>query len=87
MARIEVTDPFSGAVVTVEEDSPQAKAWGAVPTGPGYDLTKALADWKVDELKAYATEHEIALGEATKKAEIAAVIAASDKAPKAPETE
>lgn len=28
MARVKVTDPYSGATLTVEDDSPQAKAWG-----------------------------------------------------------
>lgn len=28
MARIKVTDPHSGVTITVNDDSPQAKAWG-----------------------------------------------------------
>lgn len=28
MARVKVTDPYSGATIIVDADSPQAKAWG-----------------------------------------------------------
>lgn len=28
MARIKVTDPHTGVTITVNDDSPQAKAWG-----------------------------------------------------------
>lgn len=28
MARIDVVDPYSGATINVEPDSPQARAWG-----------------------------------------------------------
>lgn len=28
MGRVKVTDPYSGATITVRDDSPQAKLWG-----------------------------------------------------------
>lgn len=28
MARVKVTDPHTGVTITVNDDSPQAKAWG-----------------------------------------------------------
>lgn len=34
-------------------------------------------DWKADELKAYAAEHEVDLGDATKKADMVAVLEAA----------
>lgn len=47
--------------------------------GMGYEVTgeadaKPIEDMKVDELKAYAAENNIDLGEATKKADILKVI-------------
>lgn len=42
---------------------------------------KTLDDMKVDELKAYADGHNIDLGEATKKADILAVIQAASQEP------
>lgn len=33
MARIKVTDPYTGVTVTVNDDSPQAKAWGESSPG------------------------------------------------------
>ena len=31
MAWVEVTEPMTGVTLTVQEDSPQAKAWGESP--------------------------------------------------------
>lgn len=47
--------------------------------GMGYEVTgeadaKPIEDMKVDELKAYAAENNIDLGEATKKADILKII-------------
>lgn len=47
--------------------------------GMGYEVTgeadaKSIDDMKVDELKAYAAENNIDLGEATKKADILKII-------------
>ena len=47
--------------------------------GMGYEVTgeadaKLIEDMKVDELKAYAAENNIDLGEATKKADILKII-------------
>ncbi|MFC9786438.1 hypothetical protein [Rhodococcus sp. NPDC127528] len=50
-----------------------------VDTDDAADLDGGPSDsWKVPELKAYAAEHGIELGEATKKADILAAIAAGD---------
>lgn len=52
------------------------KGWRVVQTTSGGDgPTEPNESWKVDELKAYAAEHDIDLGDATKKADIVAAIA------------
>ncbi len=79
MARVDVVDPYSGATVNVEGDSPQAKAWrradaeAVVDGGPN-------ESWEVADLVAYADEHDIDLGDATKKVDVlAAIFAAEDE--------
>ena len=34
MAWVEVIEPMTGVTLTVQEDSPQAKAWGESPKQP-----------------------------------------------------
>ena len=67
----------TGIVVSVDDSKDERFASGWKP----YDGTESAPksdtpdkSWKVDELKAYAAEHSIDLGEATKKDDIIAVL-------------
>lgn len=69
-------------------DVPEARAafysergWGVVPEAPAFPDGEPTADWKADELKAYAAEHDIDLGDATKKADIVDAITAAQVPP------
>lgn len=69
----------TGVVVVVSDTTATRLGSDWVP----FDGTEPLSDvpdksWKVAALKAYAEEHEIDLGAATKKDDILAVIAAAD---------
>lgn len=60
----------------VYADTPRTRA-AARPAGPGPDSgEKPVERMNVEQLKAYAAEHDIALGDATKKAEILAAVVA-----------
>lgn len=75
-----------GRVVDVPEnlvDSYTSLGWEPLDGESGETSgtpTAPSKSWKVDELTAYATEHGIDLGGATKKADILAVIEAAAKA-------
>jgi hypothetical protein len=65
----------SGAVVSVRDDKVLGSEWGLVDgatRGESPDST-----WKVADLKAYASDNGIDLGDATKKEDIVAAIAAA----------
>lgn len=71
----------TGAVVNVSDEKAKQLGTGwASPDGKAAERSETPdKTWKVDELKAYAAEHEIDLGEATKKDEIIAAISASEE--------
>lgn len=64
----------TGVVISVDDskDDRFASGWKT----PGEDAKSETPDktWKVAELKAYATEHQIELGDATKKDDVLAAI-------------
>lgn len=71
----------TGVIVDVRDDHPITtdSAWGPVDGKKAAERSETPdKSWKVDELKAYATENGIDLGEATKKDDILAAINASD---------
>lgn len=68
----------SGAVVSVRDDKVLGSEWGPAD---GTDTRSESPDstWKVADLKAYAADNGVDLGDATKKDDIVAAIAgASD---------
>ena len=73
----------TGRLVDVPESLAKgyrAAGWADAPVAPKAPVTpegEPTADWKVDQLKAYAAERGIDLGEASKKADIVEVIAAA----------
>ncbi|TAJ46353.1 MAG: hypothetical protein EPO52_17625 [Herbiconiux sp.] len=74
----------TGVVVSVDDSKDDRFVSGWKLFGTASPATKSDApdkSWKVEELKAYAEEHTIDLGEATKKDDIIAVIAASSTSP------
>ena len=75
MSRFENLDTH--VVVSVDDSKDDRFASGWKPyTGETAAARSETPDktWKVDELKAYAAEHSIDLGEATKKDDIIAVL-------------
>lgn len=78
---ITLTHPGKGRQVTVPEavaDSYISQGWVAAGSpAPAEQESVPSKSWKVDELKAYAEEREIDLGDATKKADILSVIEAA----------
>lgn len=77
---ITLTHPGKGRQVTVPDavaESYVSQGW-VVPgsPAPAEPDSAPSKSWKVDELKAYADEHSIDLGDATKKADILSVIEA-----------
>lgn len=71
------------ADVAVEITNPKAWVGGKVPDLDSEDTVVEIPEgdpaesWTNDQLKAYAAKHEIDLGDASKKAEYLAVIAAA----------
>lgn len=79
---ITLTHPGKGRQVTVPEnvaESYTSQGWVAeeAPTPAEQDSTPNPA-WKVEQLKAYAAERGIDLGDATKKADILTVLLAEE---------
>lgn len=80
---ITLTHPGKGRQVTVPDDVAESyisQGW-VVPGSPalaGADSAPSMS-WKVDDLKAYAEERAIDIGDSTKKADILAVIEASSE--------
>ena len=76
----------NGTIVRLSEDEAKriGRAYRSVDGDESSEQRSEVPNksWKVDELKAYADEHEVDLGGATKKADILAVIelAAEDEA-------
>lgn len=69
-----------GRVVDVPENIAEgylSLGWEPADGEPATEITAPSKSWKVDELKAYAAEHGIDLGTASKKDEILAVIEAA----------
>ena len=64
----------SGAVVSVRDDKVLGSEWKSLDEAPRSETPDG--SWTVAELKAHAEENGIDLGEAKKKAEIVAAIAA-----------
>ena len=76
-----------GRVVDVPEDQVErytALGWAPAENEPDPEAGEPSKAWKVDALRAYAAEHDIDLGAATKKDEILAVITAAGSAETAP---
>lgn len=78
---ITLTHPGKGRQVTVPDavaESYISQGW-VVPgsSTPAEQDSAPSKSWKVDELKAYAEEHAIDLGTATKKADILTAIEAA----------
>lgn len=71
MARF--THKVTGVVVSVADDKMLGSDWRA--EGEAVRSETPDSTWKVAELKAYADENSIDLGEATKKADILDVLA------------
>jgi hypothetical protein len=70
----------TGIVISVADEKDDRYSSGWKPyTGEAEKPKSEKPDktWKVDELKAYAAEHSIDLGEATKKDDIIAVLTPS----------
>ena len=65
----------TGAIVSVadEKDHRFTSGWHAAGSAPKRAATPDKS-WKVDELKAYAEENSVDLGDATKKDDIVAAI-------------
>ncbi|MGX1932048.1 Rho termination factor N-terminal domain-containing protein [Microbacterium resistens] len=81
---ITLTHPVKGRQVTVPDDvadSYISQGW-VVPGSPALaeQETADISKLKVDELRAYAEEHGIDLGDAKKKADIVSVIEAAASA-------
>lgn len=78
---ITLTHPGKGRQVTVPEtvaDSYISQGWVAAGSpAPAEQEPVDISKLKVDELKAYAEEHDIDLGDAKKKADILTVIEAA----------
>ncbi|MBT2473305.1 hypothetical protein J7E68_01615 [Microbacterium sp. ISL-103] len=78
---ITLTHPGKGRKVTVPDDvadSYISQGWVAAGSpAPAEQEPVDISKLKVDELKAHAEEHGIDLGDATKKADIIAVIEAA----------
>lgn len=67
----------SGAVVSVRDDKVLGSEWVDADAAPRSETPDS--SWKVAELKAYAEDNSIDLGDATKKDDIlAAITAAAD---------
>ena len=65
----------SGAVVSVRDDKVLGSEWG-----PADGVTRSESPdstWKVADLKSYAADNGVDLGDATKKEDIVAAIAAA----------
>jgi hypothetical protein len=65
----------SGAVVSVRDDKVLGSEWGLVDGATRDESPDST--WKVADLKAYASDNGIDLGDATKKEDIVAAIAAA----------
>lgn len=65
---------FVNGIVETSEESLAVKLQELGHTVEGGADTKSLDKMKVDELKAYATEHKIDLGDVTNKADILKII-------------
>jgi hypothetical protein len=70
----------TGIVISVADDKDNRyssgwKPYSGEPAKPKSETPDKT--WKVDELKAYAAEHSIDLGDATKKDDIIAVLTSS----------
>lgn len=78
---ITLTHPGKGRQVTVPDavaDSYVSQGWVAAGSpAPAEQESVDISTMKVDELKAYAEEHGIDLGDAKKKADIVSVIEAA----------
>ena len=66
----------TGVVVEVSDDLVLGSEWGP-ERGTASKSESPDKSWKVDELKAYAGENSIDLGDATKKEDILAAITAA----------
>lgn len=67
----------SGLVVSVDDSKDERFASGWKPydgTDTGTKSDTPDKSWKLDELKAFAAEHSVDLGDATKKDDILAVL-------------
>lgn len=78
---ITLTHPVKGRQVIVPDEvaeSYTSQGW-VVPgsPAPAEQDSAPSTSWKVDELKAYAEEHGVDLGDAKKKADIVSVIEAA----------
>lgn len=67
----------TGAVMTVTADAAKRLGREWVSADASQRSETPDATWKLAELKAYATENEIDLGDATKKDDVLAAIVAS----------
>lgn len=73
----------AGSIVNVDDELADliGKSWKRLDGTQDVPEGKPDESWKVPELKAYAAEHDIDLGDAKKKDEILAAIAGVDGTP------
>lgn len=76
MGRVQVTDPYSGATITVKDDSPQAKLWGEssrrITAEPIVEQDESEAVVPADELDDAAEEVPAEQDEVAEVAEVEA---------------